>query len=806
MTTNALIEDIQKESKPNEPYYIEEGITHVDATASVPIELSFRGVEKVGPVGVDIVFLIDNSGSMRGSEGNDPDGVRYTAIQALASHFKQDRNELDHISIVSFSGEPDGPETEVWQDWKTWGETEVYVAMRALHPPRAGTYTPMARGMQLANNQFATSTRFYKMVIMLTDGLPEREGHFPDREQELEIETVHIPDAVDEQILYSAILLGASDDEASILLARIAEATDYITEPPENPPRFYFQTANVNEIESEYEELFRALFERVVPQRVILTEKVNAKLRVDNVSFSLDASSQNAIHASTPLADAIEDFKQVDGRFRIVLKELIGEAVLKFSVKLNMDWVNEEELNEDFIHVPVNVIDTAQSGIQYDYPVDAGYITIGPSELPQTTIRFLTGVHVTKELIDPSSAGIDDNHSVQITMANVALTKLDWFWIKEFPSFYVDTMQIEDDYNFSPLNLIINHMLFPFTMTYLHEFDLWREAVRTYFQDIASMFADQIDPYLCRFWFTYNQSGIFKLATDIESLGVRRLTFKVKGISFGEPTQLNEPVDNPAIKPPESSRYRYPGVEQWKYLQPNPDFSQIRLPGPRPEMSIRTCFDRDIDLFFESLLRIRSLPSYLCLDGIRERESEGRWKMLDSEHISPSGLWNSPADESFGLFINIYNRGTCGGSSTVRAKSILIPFPEPSGQLNEPSLSSTMVYTSEGQIEVECREAAYGPFPSGTIHLTYDSLTKDDGTTVKLDKNIPRSFSGFMINIVYIDAATGVGTDAKDELLLSNNSAIEVIRVLKPSVTEEETWFEKVWRLVISWFSWSRHR
>jgi hypothetical protein len=218
-------------------------------------------------------------------------------------------------------------------------------------------------------------------------------------------------------------------------------------------------------------------------------------------------------------------------------------------------------------------------------------------------------------------------------------------------------------------------------------------------------------------------------------------------------------------------------------LRPNPGFSQVQLPGPRPELSVRTCFDRDVDRFFEALFGIRPLPDYFRPEGLSKLEA--LLKLLDSQDIEPTGLWYSEASERFGLRVTIHNRGNCRGSSTVRARSIFVPFSEMSLPL--PAWRSLraepVVFTGEKQVQVEAKET--GRAPTTTVQILYDLAHAQGGGDRPLDPDFPESFTGFILSTVSLDPATGIGEGAKEELLLANNHAIDIVRVIPPDRESE---------------------
>lgn len=357
-----LIQNLRKKAIPNDPFSVDEdGIYRVDATATVPIELSLEGIKEQGLAGVDFVFLIDNSGSMK---TNDPDKLRFYAIRDLAASYMIGRESIDRVSIVVFCGDINGSDTEVWMNWSSWSETELfmseYLEDNSVHPPKAGGLTPMTKGMQKANAQFIDSNKPYKLVIMLSDGSSEPDFYG----QQGEIQSVHVPFARENEIIYSPVLLGAGEDGASGLLDKIALETDYISD----SLYFSFRAATADEIKEKFDGAITGVSTRIVPKRIILVEKVNQYLEVVNASLMIEENefSQNQIDPITPLSNAINTFKNT-GRFYIKFTELVGEIILRFDIKLRLLHVPEEALQEEYFEVSVdNIID---SSITFNHPI-----------------------------------------------------------------------------------------------------------------------------------------------------------------------------------------------------------------------------------------------------------------------------------------------------------------------------------------------------------------------------------------------------------------------------------------------------
>ena len=770
-----LIQNLQKRARPRDPFFEDaDGAYRVDATARVPIELSFEGIIDQGLAGVDFVFLIDNSGSMRNT--SDTGRLRFSAILELASAYRNTREVLDQVSIVVFSGDPDGSDTEIWMDWRTWSETEQFIAeymAAGIHAPPDGTYTPMAKGMELANAQLAASTKPYKMVIMLSDGKPEPEYY----EQQGQIQSVHIPFAREHEIIYSPILLGGGEDGASGLLDKIALETDYITD----SLYFSFNAVNANEIKDKYDSAITGVSTRIVPKRIILEEKVNELLEVIDARLIIEENefSRNQIAPTTPLAEAISQF-ETTGRFYIKFTELVGEATLKFDVKLKLRDVPLAALQQDYIEVNVN--NTNNSSITFDHPMYGTLPQITGDDWPQTKLRFLTGVHVTKELIAPT---VGSDYQVKISMVNMRATPLEWFWITESPSKYVDISEINDAFGFSPFSIIVEKFMIPHSFNWLltvfeEDFDTsqkrerLRDKVTEYLRNFVLPFADQFDPYLCRYDIERAQRGIFKLVRNVPPLGERSLIFKVKGATFGTPRWRSDPVDNPLKKPPITSRYRYPGVAGWKYLEPNPEFGQIVLSGPKPEFEIDTCYHdyEFLALFFESLVGI----SPLTYENIPPPDP---YEMLDSKDITLQGLHGTPGP--LGLSIVIRNRGDTRGSTRLTVKSLFIPFANPKEPIDR-WFKPFLCQVEDFSISINGRQDVHHPTES-TFNIIYTNMILSDGTNVPVNEHqdMFNNFAGWIITTVDIHPVT-------NELLLGNNNAIGIKLFLPPRRARPSLW------------------
>jgi len=388
-------------------------------------------------------------------------------------------------------------------------------------------------------------------------------------------------------------------------------------------------------------------------------------------------------------------------------------------------------------------------------------------DFPQTSIRFLTGVHVSKELIPPIDGG---EYQVKINMANINANTLKWFWIKESPSKYVDVSEINDNFNFSPFRIIIDRFVLGHTFNVLRDlyedyFDTpqklnqLREKINQYKQNFIYPLATQFDPYLSRYNIERSQRGIFKLVRDVPPLGQRYLTFKIKPSAFGTPCFKYSSVDNPAIKPPIASRYRCSGIANWKYLQPNPGFGQTVIPGPKPELEIDTCYDYfQLAMFYESLI------------GITPRTYENdpdpnKHEMLDSKDIEILGIRRNPDD--LGLNVLIRNLGDARATTQLTAKSVFIPFEDPREPLSN-WFNPFVCKVENFDITVEARQSEYQPTETN-FKIPYSNMIQYNGSIEPIIQhyNLIRNFNGWVITTIDIDPASG-------ELKLANNKAIEI--------------------------------
>jgi len=326
--------NLSKKVQPVQQGHMEVDTAVVGGSASVRVDLHIESVETRGPAGVYIVFLIDNSGSMKYDPPySDPNGERFKTIKTLSATFAQTRDSWDRIAIIIFqdnqailahSDDPNGP-------WKRWSEIPAVVDELMDEDPGGGT--PLEVGMKRATDLLAAQNGFYKLVILLSDGHPTPDNE--DYPQTSIITDQRVPEACASRVLYSTVYLrlpvpGNPEPQDSALLKYIALRTDYITRYRlGDPPRYYFRIEETAQMVQAYCELFNQINNRRVPQMVRLVEHVNSRLQLDARYPPVFAGNgfdptQNVIGTSRD--QALDQFVQ-NGRFEILLNELKGEAI-----------------------------------------------------------------------------------------------------------------------------------------------------------------------------------------------------------------------------------------------------------------------------------------------------------------------------------------------------------------------------------------------------------------------------------------------------------------------------------------------
>ena len=185
------------------------------------IGVDVYGDERTGPgveSKVDLVFLVDESGSMSSS---DPTGIRHTTIKQILSGLNASQHRA---GIVVFSDHAQilGGYSALTTDF-----SQLSNHIDTLSAPDG--FTNIAEAMRLANSLLEDSTANNRIAILLTDGYPQSatsSGY--DTVQDAEINMIHVPFAIIEDINYHVVHLFASDwvlEGTALLENRIAGDT-----------------------------------------------------------------------------------------------------------------------------------------------------------------------------------------------------------------------------------------------------------------------------------------------------------------------------------------------------------------------------------------------------------------------------------------------------------------------------------------------------------------------------------------------------------------------------------------------------
>lgn len=766
-----LIQGISKLPFPAPPGYMDGPMAVVGAGESVPMEVRMSGHEMEALVGVDVVFLVDNSGSMAST---DPGRKRFLTIKQLASAFEQERNHLDRVGIVIFNG----TSATLFQGWGTWSQTKAG-AQDLYDSWGADGETPMADGMQVANGMFQDS-HYYGLVILLSDGYP-----FPDDESLPQTETIVdtlIPEACSKRILYSTIYLYNPETGLPVdnsLLIDIARATDFITDYDiGDPPKYYFSVEAGSELASSYGALLGQIMERRAPENVRIRERIAAELMVDPDSPVLFYGtefdpSRNVV--GTSLDETIQIFKET-GEFALDLNELVGDAVLEFSVMLNPTYLESLSYDPGLEYIVVNVNDSINSGVTYLHPDSMGNAIPTTLPFPQAQIKFLLGLFVTKQV----GIGFDERTPVIINIKNVDLVDAQDVQVAEYPCEMVDAYEISDDFAFEPLSMIHEHRIIPWLLEKASEdpavpspvpgnvINMAKRLLRT----AHGQFLDkkgELNPLLSQFWYhpwvsvdpkeywyTQNQRGIYRLINLVPPLATKSIQFYVRDIGYLREEREDEwfsyPID--AVDDNELPRSKYRSSDTlWNTIEPNPLHIQLLAAQPKPDLYSHCCFSDENVPILRAVLQ--SEPS--------TGTPESYWNALDSDDLEV--VWN-PSIGKFGLETTIYNRGDAAAGSILRVKSYLLPF---TGKELLPPYDISPPYLAEGVASL----APINPNQMRQKTILYHSLHKlgERPETVQVHPGWMQDIKfGIFVNLAYIDPADS-------ELMLANNNAVEVVRL-----------------------------
>ena len=592
-----LIGPMTKAAIPDPPGEIVNQVACASGSASVPVELTIVAKSLVAPCGVNIVFIIDESGSM---DSTDPEQYRHKALLDLAVYYEPTREGLDRIAIITFNGDkaklmsPNSP-------WKTWSETGAAVEELVDITPEGAT--PMASAMHLANNLLDGSGGAYRLAVLITDGGATVDSYTDTPKDTIMYELV--PDAVSKRVIYSTISVM---DESDFLLAYIATQTDYIspTSGTGEPSPFYLQHPDVETIADVYTVLFVAAMNRAVAQMVRIDEKLDDHLRVDPLRpleiYGPGWDDDNLL-GTTP-ASVSAQFTDT-GRLIFDLKELEDSITLRFYVKLRPEAVTPQDSAAGYIDVDV---DDSASKLSYLNPTEPLGAQTVQLPFPQTRIRFWLGVFVEKSL-DQST------DQVRIALSNSDIIGVQWAELAEVPSWFVQAEVLEDQFDFHPFSLLLSNRIRTWFVnqcraegnfteqTVLEIYAGWERACSRLKTSLHDVFDEDLGRFnvpgggvssaLCS---TKNQRGYYRLSGPIGPMEERLLKLKVSGISHYGPKMgasgwFAAPVD--AISANNGlSEYRVSKPPfDWRQFESNPLFTQYCDQAHSPDLYVRNCFD-----------------------------------------------------------------------------------------------------------------------------------------------------------------------------------------------------------------------
>jgi hypothetical protein len=784
-----LINFIDKSITSESPISMADNIPKVYSTDSVTVKMKFKGhIDHDVKAGIDLIFLIDQSGS---EKRTDPDDWRLTSIRNMANRYRNQRDDIDFVSILTFSGDMENELiNECVRSYLNRGRwSDVSSALEDIPDPEG--LTPTQWGIERANNLLENSDRVYKIVILLSDGLPQ-----PETERTPQLTMIMndlSDDAIENRIIYSTVYVtlqelinsGVMQTEMG-WMKYISEKTNYIYR--EDPDHFYIEVFDdMTGIEEAYDVLFEQLQNRRAPQEVTIYEKINEKLKVDLEKPVTFTPNHSHLVDYNELERAIDTFKET-GTFSLNLKELSEVAELTFSVILDRSSLSDQELlpnysgpywttffDEEGHLIGRAKVDHESSYISYLKPAfDSNGDPTGATEsvsipccgeligIHQASIDYLLGFNITKSLNQ-------SQNKVTLKIDNSTPETLKWYWIKEWPSQYFDVRQIVDNIGFNPFKMICDNLI---------KIDQFPEiSIRNYGKPLTMQrktFEQNFNNYLNTFtfhvgdvegpierWTPKRASGLFRMGQQLASMENKIIQFSIHPSSFlfdnnASTIQTGSMVDY-MVKDRHASSFKS-NNQELRYITQNPICNYFISAGNGPDLRISNCFSPDkISKFYESIRRPYQL--------IPIRRS-APWRNLDSKDINFLGIQNSfSRNYRSNMFVSVYNDGDIVAESSMMAMTFVLPVIEIDGKKHwsvpffaEQRKSISIPPNSKKSIGFRYRK-----------YKTVDPKLRRD---IEIGRDQIRAIVDYIaINIVDI-------AKAENETYNDNNRAIEIINTM----------------------------
>ncbi|MGD2186290.1 MAG: vWA domain-containing protein, partial [Desulfobacterales bacterium] len=365
----------------------------VDQEFQVSIEVHGDSKEMDIPVPMNVVFIIDQSGSMA---GNDPNGLRIQAVENFLASLNQRAIE-DYAAIIEYGSYAQGlyPATSVGVAPSLVKVTDHYLNMTSALATRNLNCTNIAQAMELANSALINSGSDAKRIaILLTDGLPEKEYWAydivicEDDWDQLDLISDLSQEAFENGIRYYTIGLGTSVVEM-ILDDAIAQTT--------------FGRYCPANTDADLGTCFNAIWEsesqRMTTQNIVVEERLVQGFKYKENSFDYSGGVSFA-------DDALTTF-ETNGQIDVQMGHLDENRVEIISFSVSCDECVEpvmpsETVSEDqlYQYLPVNISNAAANNARVRYHLGDGVDRYDPLPAMEVCVERPGGPTIEKTFDD----------------------------------------------------------------------------------------------------------------------------------------------------------------------------------------------------------------------------------------------------------------------------------------------------------------------------------------------------------------------------------------------------------------------